>query len=216
MQTQTSLSARRCGTAAMLLLLAACLSLLVMCGKQPEKAINKVNSENSNKQSIVLGAGCFWCIDAALSQIEGVEAVSAGYMGGDEPNPSYELVCTKTTKHVEVVKVDFDAARLPLEQLLEYFWQLHDPTQADGQGNDIGPQYRSVIFYADQQQKAVAEASAKAQAEKIGKPLATGIEPAATFWPAEDYHQDYYFNNKSNPYCNIVIQPKLKKLGLEH
>lgn len=109
-----------------------------------------MDSADSSKQSIVLGAGCFWCIEAALGQIKGVQAVTSGYMGGSEPNPSYEMVCSKNTKHVEVVKVDFDPAVLPLEQLLEYFWQLHDPTQVDGQGNDIGPQYRSVIFYADE------------------------------------------------------------------
>lgn len=164
-----------------------------------------------------LGAGCFWCIEAVLEQIDGVIDVRSGYMGGTLENPTYEDVCMKTTGHAEVVEVSFDPTRLSYEELLEHFWQLHDPTDPGGQGADRGPQYRSAIFVHSEKQREIAEKSKqKANASgKFSKPIATEITAAGKFWPAENYHQDYYRLNKRAPYCQMVIRPKLQKLGLE-
>ena len=164
---------------------------------------------------ITLGAGCFWCVEAALNQLDGIDSAISGYMGGHVENPTYEQVCTKQTGHVEVVQVNYDESSISTEKLLDWFWRLHDPTQPDGQGADIGPQYLTTIFYEDEAQKELAEASMKQAQEKFDRPIATKLRPAETFYPAEDYHQDYYFQNKSrNGYCQMVITPKLEKLGL--
>ena len=147
----------------------------------------------------------------------GVSDVESGYMGGHVENPTYEQVCDKKTGHAEVVEVRFDADVLSFDDLLGWFWKLHDPTQVDGQGNDIGPQYRSAIFYHSEEQRIAAEASKKAEGES-GKhllPIATEITAASTFWPAEEYHQDYYRGNRAQGYCRFIIAPKLDKLGLE-
>jgi len=162
------------------------------------------------------GGGCFWCVEAVLEQLDGVLDVSNGYMGGRVPNPTYELVCTGETGHVEVAQVTFDPARITYEQLLDYFWQLHDPTTLDRQGADAGPQYRSVIFYHTEAQRQAAEKSRKAleTSGKFASPIVTEIRKAGPFCKAEGYHQDYYRLNKSQPYCRAVIAPKLDKLGL--
>lgn len=166
-------------------------------------------------ETITLGAGCFWCVEAVYQQLEGVHSATSGYMGGTIPNPTYEQVCSKTTGHVEVVQVKFDPKKLPLEELLSWFWQLHDPTSRDKQGNDVGPQYRSVIFFETPAQKETAQKSLQEAQKGFPKPIVTDLRKAEEFHQAEDIHQDYYFLNKNrNPYCQAVITPKLKKLKL--
>ncbi len=161
-----------------------------------------------------LGAGCFWCVEAVLEQIDGVIDVTSGYMGGHVPDPTYRQVCTGTTGHAEVVQVTFDPAKLPYEKLLEYFWKLHDPTTRDRQGNDVGTQYRSVIFYHSEAQRVAAETSRREAAGAFPRPIVTEIVEAGPFYKAEEYHQDYYRLNKVQPYCRAVIAPKLEKLHL--
>lgn len=163
-------------------------------------------------ESIVLGGGCFWCTDAAYKLLPGVIHVTAGYAGGTTRNPTYESVCSETTGHAEVVKVDFDPAVVSLATVIDYFWSIHNPTQVGGQGNDMGPSYRSVILYANPAQQAVAEASL-AEAKKVFRdPITTEIVALTHFWPAEDYHQDYFAKNPNEGYCSFVIAPKIKKL----
>jgi peptide-methionine (S)-S-oxide reductase len=164
-----------------------------------------------------LGAGCFWCIEAAYGQMEGVYSATSGYMGGHVANPTYEQVCDGSTGHVEVVQVVFDPQKISYERILAWFWDLHDPTTPNRQGNDVGPQYRSAIFVHSDEQRKIAEASKAAAAPQFKDPIVTEINKAAQFYPAESYHQNYYFENKSkNPYCRFVIEPKLKKLKLDH
>lgn len=163
-------------------------------------------------ESIVLGGGCFWCTDAAYKLLPGVVHVTAGYAGGSTAHPTYEEVCSHTTGHAEVVKVDFDPAVVSLESVINYFWSIHNPTQVDGQGADLGPSYRSIILYANAAQQSAAEKS-KAEAQKIFRdPIVTEIVPLTKFWPAEDYHQDYFAKNPNAGYCRVVIAPKVKKL----
>lgn len=162
--------------------------------------------------SLVVGGGCFWCVEAAYRLLPGVLSVTPGYAGGAEPNPTYQQVCAHQTGHAEVVRIDYDPARISLRELLAYFWRLHDPTQVGGQGHDLGPQYRSVILYADAEQKRAAEAS-RAEAGKVfTKPITTEIAPLSRFWPAEDYHHDYFAKNPDQGYCAAVIAPKISKL----
>lgn len=171
-----------------------------------------MNAAESKSNSLVLGGGCFWCTDAAYELLPGVKAVTCGYAGGREPNPTYEQVCNHATSHAEVIKIDFDPAVVSLERLLEYFWQVHNPTQVGGQGNDRGPQYRSIILFADAAQKAAAERSRDAAAKVFRDPITTEIVPLEKFWPAEEYHQDYFARNPHAGYCAYVIAPKIKKL----
>ncbi|WP_343225496.1 peptide-methionine (S)-S-oxide reductase MsrA [Luteolibacter pohnpeiensis] len=163
-----------------------------------------------------LGAGCFWCIEAAYNRIDGVISATSGYSGGHVKNPTYEQVCDKTTGHAEVVQVVFDPKKISYERILAWYWDLHDPTTLNRQGNDVGPQYRSVIFYHSPEQKKIAEASKAAAQKNFKDPIVTQIQEATDFYPAENYHQNYYAENKSkNPYCKYVIQPKLQKLHLD-
>jgi peptide-methionine (S)-S-oxide reductase len=165
---------------------------------------------------IVLGAGCFWCTEAVFQQIPGVLSVTPGYMGGHVKNPTYEMVCTGDTGHAEVARVVYNPKQIALEKILDVFWEIHDPTSLNRQGNDAGTQYRSAIFYYTDAQKAVAEKSKAEAAKEFTKPIVTEITMAGEFYPAEDYHQDYYRLNKDrNPYCQIVIAPKLRKLHLK-
>jgi peptide-methionine (S)-S-oxide reductase len=165
-------------------------------------------------EKAVLGGGCFWCVEAAFLQLEGVESVVSGYMGGKRPNPTYEQVCTGVTGHVEVAEITFDSAKITFHDLLEVFLTAHDPTTLNRQGNDVGEQYRSVIFYLDESQKKTAEeVIAEFTREKVyDKPIVTAVEPAQTFWPAEKYHQNYYANNPNQPYCMFAVAPKVKKV----
>lgn len=165
---------------------------------------------------ITLGAGCFWCTEAVFQQIPGVLSVMSGYMGGHVKNPTYEMVCGGDTGHAEVERIVYDPKKTSLEKILGVFWEIHDPTSLNRQGNDVGTQYRSAIFYYTDAQKAVAEESKAEAAREFSKPIVTEIARADEFYPAEDYHQDYYRLNKNrNPYCQIVIAPKLRKLHLQ-
>jgi len=171
-----------------------------------------MRAAESKTESLVLGGGCFWCTDAAYKILPGVQHITCGYAGGTRLNPSYEDVCTETTGHAEVIKIDYDPAQTSLEKLLEYFWHVHNPTQVGGQGHDQGSQYRSIILYANDAQKLAAEKS-RAEAQKTFRdPITTEIVPLTKFWPAEDYHQDYFAKNPDQGYCSYVIAPKIEKL----
>jgi peptide-methionine (S)-S-oxide reductase len=169
--------------------------------------------ENSARaDSVVLGGGCFWCLDASYKLLPGVTHVTCGYSGGTLANPTYEQVCTEETGHAEVVKVDYDASVVSLDRILEYFWMVHDPTQVGGQGHDMGSQYRSIILYSGPAQKAAAEKSRAAAQKSRSDPITTEIVPLVKFWPAEDYHQDYFAKHPDQGYCSVVIRPKVDKL----
>jgi peptide-methionine (S)-S-oxide reductase len=165
-------------------------------------------------ETAVLGGGCFWCVEAAIKQLEGVSAVRSGYMGGRAANPTYQQVCSGRTGHVEVAEITFDPSVISFNDLLHVFFTLHDPTTLNRQGNDVGEQYRSVIFYRDEaQKKAAEEVIAELTRDKVfDSPIVTAVEPASTFWVAEDYHQDYFANNPNQPYCLGVVAPKVKKI----
>jgi len=169
-------------------------------------------AESKKRESIVLGGGCFWCTEAAYDLLPGVKDVVSGYAGGEEPNPTYEQVCAHATGHAEVIKIDYDPAEVSLEAVLDYFWAVHNPTQVGGQGNDHGPQYRSIILYANDAQKAAAEKSRAKASETFRDPITTEIVPLKKFWVAEKYHQDYYAKNPNAGYCSMVIAPKIRKL----
>jgi peptide-methionine (S)-S-oxide reductase len=170
-------------------------------------------SNQMNNETAIFGNGCFWCTEALFQQLEGVSSVQSGYSGGHVENPTYEEVCEKTTGHAEAIKVVYDPSKISFDELLEVFWQTHDPTTLNRQGNDVGPQYRSVIFYMNEDQKKKAEF----YKEKLGKsgafdnPIVTAIEPYKNFYVAENYHQNYYKLNGSQPYCYFVIRPKMEK-----
>lgn len=163
-------------------------------------------------QSLVLGGGCFWCVEAAYELLPGVAAVVSGYAGGPRANPTYEQVCAGVSGHAEVVRIDYDPARITLDALLDYFWTIHDPTTLNRQGADEGTQYRSVIFYADAAQKAAAEASLARANPAWGGRIVTQLAPLVTFYEAEAYHQDYFRLNPHGGYCQAVIRPKIDKL----
>ncbi len=167
-------------------------------------------------QVATVGAGCFWCVEAVFSRIDGIHSSTSGYTGGHVENPTYQDILTKKSGHVEAVQVVFDPKKITYTEVLDWFWKLHDPTQVDGQGNDIGPQYRTEIFYHSEDQKTQAIASKELAQEQFEKPIATAITKAEIFYPAEIGHQEYYkLNGNVNPYCKVVIAPKLKKLNLE-
>ena len=158
-----------------------------------------------------LGGGCFWCLEAVYDEMQGVVSVESGYMGGNVPNPDYRTVCTGRSGHVEVVQVTFDPAVASYRDILEVFFATHDPTSLDRQGNDSGPQYRSVIFYHDDQQRATAAQLIAELDGELPRPIVTELRPATTFYIAEDYHQEYFRNNPQQPYCAFVVSPKVKK-----
>jgi len=161
-----------------------------------------------------LAGGCFWCVEAIFRELKGVHEVVPGYTGGHVANPTYEQVCTGTTGHAEAVQITYDPEVISFEDLLDVFWRTHDPTTLNRQGADVGTQYRSAIFYHDEVQKGVAEKS-KAETEASGlwpDPIVTEIVPYRSFYPAEEYHRDYYRRNPNQPYCRAVIDPKIQKL----
>jgi len=166
---------------------------------------------DNNIQIATFGGGCFWCIDAAFRRVKGVLNVSSGYAGGEIENPSYQQICTGLTGHAEVVQLDFDSSIISYSTLLEMFFTLHDATQLNRQGNDVGTQYRSVIYYHTEQQKAEAQAMIAALQKQIREPIVTELSPLTNFYPAEQYHQDYYNENPNQGYCSILIAPKLAK-----
>jgi peptide-methionine (S)-S-oxide reductase len=174
---------------------------------------NNVNQGGSNIETATFGAGCFWCVEAFFQRLEGVQSVKSGYSGGNVKNPSYKEVCNGTTGHAEVIQVTYDNSKISFDELLEVFWKTHDPTTLNRQGNDIGTQYRSAIFYHSEKQKELAEKYKKElnEAKAYPDPVITEIKPFTEFYPAEDYHQNYYNQNKNEGYCQYVIQPKLEK-----
>lgn len=179
----------------------------------PRKGVNLKSMTNQKTDTAILGAGCFWCVEAVFQQLDGVLKVTSGYSGGHVANPTYEQVCSKKTGHVEVCQIVYDPLKITFGQLLEVFWKTHDPTTPDQQGNDRGPQYRSVIFYQNEEQKRLSE-EYKAELNKSGvwsKPVITSIEPLKNYYEAEDYHQNYFNANPDQLYCRYVIQPKLEK-----
>ena len=169
-------------------------------------------TNSAKAESVVLGGGCFWCLDATYKLLPGVTHVTCGYSGGTLANPSYRDVCTEQTGHAEVVKIDFDPAVVSLDKVLDYFWHVHDPTQVGGQGNDMGSQYRSIILYSSPEQKAAAEKSRAEAQKRYSDPITTEIVPLVKFWQAEDYHQDYFAKHPDEGYCSVVIRPKVDKL----
>ena len=169
---------------------------------------------NKKKTEIAtLGAGCFWCVETLFQELEGVQTVESGYMGGDVLNPSYKDVCTGETGHAEVCQISFDPDVISFKELLEVFWQIHNPTTLNRQGADVGTQYRSVIFYHSDEQKTIAERLIKKldESKAWDDPIVTEISAAEKFYIAENYHQDYYNLNKTQPYCTFVIKPKQEK-----
>lgn len=169
-----------------------------------------------NHSIATLAAGCYWCVEAVYQRLDGVHAVTSGFIGGHVDNPSYEAVTQGTTGHAEAVQIIFDPEKISYEKLLDWFWRLHDPTQLNRQGADIGTQYRSGIFYHSEAQKKAATASRTSAQSSFPKPIVTEITQASKFYPAKISHQDYYrINGKKNPYCQAVIAPKLKKLNLD-
>lgn len=165
-------------------------------------------------EQATFGAGCFWGVEYVLRRVPGVSDVAVGYAGGHTANPTYQEVCSHTTGHAEVAQVTFDPGAVTYDQLLEIFWALHDPTQVDRQGPDVGDQYRSVIYAHSPEQAAAAEASRASAQSKLDKPIATKIEPLDVFYPGEDYHQDYYAKTGHQPYCHTVPVRTLEDLGL--
>jgi len=166
-----------------------------------------------SKERATLGGGCFWCLEAVYDQMKGVESVESGYMGGANPDPSYEEVCTGRSGHAEVVQLAFDPAIVSFREILEVFFVIHDPTTLNQQGNDVGTQYRSAIFYHSPEQKKVAEEliAELTKQQLYNKPIVTELVPAVEFYEAEEYHQEYFARNPFQPYCSYVVGPKLAK-----
>lgn len=179
----------------------------------PEQAADE-NRSTIKMEKATFGAGCFWCVEAVFQQLEGVSSVRSAYMGGSVKNPTYQQVCSGTTGHAEVCHLEFDPNKISFDELLEVFWKTHDPTTLNRQGNDVGTQYRSVIFYYDEEQKEKAEVYKRKlnEAKAFPSPVVTEISPAATLYLAEDYHQNYFNNNPNQPYCRALIPPKLEKM----
>jgi peptide-methionine (S)-S-oxide reductase len=177
----------------------------------------KSSATASTTQKATFGMGCFWCGEAIFQRLDGVVDVQSGYTGGQVDNPTYKQVCSGKSGHAEVIQITYDPAKIKFSTLLDTYWLAHDPTQLNRQGNDVGTQYRSAVFYHSDDQKRDAEASkAKLDASKtLKKPVVTEVTKASKFYSAEAYHDDYYNNNKNAPYCRFVIAPKLKKLGIE-
>ena len=184
-----------------------------------QNKLKKMNQENVNVNVetppviATFGAGCFWCVEAVFQKLKGVDKVESGYMGGKTINPSYKDVCTGQTGHAEVCQITYNPQEISFEELLEVFWKTHDPTTLNRQGGDIGTQYRSAIFYHDDTQREVAK-KYKADLNSSGAfdaPIVTTFEPASAFFKAENYHQDYFNLNRSNPYCQMVVKPKVEK-----
>jgi len=167
----------------------------------------------ANEQVAILGGGCFWCLEAVFDRLRGVKSVESGYTGGQIDNPTYRQVCDGDSGHVEVVRVTFDPSEITFKDLLEVFFEIHDPATLNRQGNDVGEQYRSVIFYTSEEQKAQAGEVIRElnTGKKYPEPIVTSVEPAEKFYMAEAYHQEYYENNRTQPYCMFVVSPKVKK-----
>jgi peptide-methionine (S)-S-oxide reductase len=193
-------------------------AVFISCSTQKAMSYGKpaeIPAIPDGHEVITLGAGCFWCVETILQRVDGVTSVTSGYSNGKTLNPTYEDICRGDTNHAEVVRVVFDPKKIPLENIFDWFWLSHDPTTLNRQGNDIGTQYRSAIFFHTDEQKKKAEESMKKWNLKFQGKIVTEITKAETFYPAEVGHQDYYrINGNKNPYCRAVIAPKLEKLGI--
>jgi peptide-methionine (S)-S-oxide reductase len=199
-----------------------CVVALQSCSGQNSKPMSDLKTQTTNtlemeapKQTdtATLAAGCFWCVEAVFQNLNGVISVTSGYSGGTVKNPSYREVCTGTTGHAEACNIVYDPSKVSFDEILEVFWKTHDPTTMNSQGNDVGTQYRSAIFYHSQKQKELAE-KYKKELDASGafdKPIVTEISPYTNFFKAEDYHQNYFNENGDQPYCRFVIQPKVEK-----
>ena len=175
-----------------------------------------MNANTSKTESIVFGGGCFWCTEAVFKSLKGVKSVNSGYAGGIPPNPTYEEVCGGTTGHAEVIKIDYDPAIINLRTLLTVFFASHDPSTLNRQGNDIGTQYRSIILYQNEEQKKICEDFIKEIDNSAkGDPVVTELKKFENFYPAEEYHKDYFNRNPERAYCQLVINPKLEKVQKE-
>ncbi|UTN04572.1 peptide-methionine (S)-S-oxide reductase MsrA [Flavobacterium bizetiae] len=176
-------------------------------------AQNTKTKNASNLETITLGGGCYWCVEAVYENLDGVKSVVSGFSGGKVANPTYEEVCTGTTGHAEVVQITYDKTKTDINEIFQVFFTVHDPTTLNRQGADVGTQYRSVIFYKNVEQKNAAESiiAELNKAKVYNSPIVTKVEPFKAFYKAEDYHQNYYANNKNQPYCKMVIQPKIEK-----
>jgi peptide-methionine (S)-S-oxide reductase len=189
---------------------------IAACGQQEQKtktpAINQKN-KNMNLETITLGAGCFWCVESVFLELKGVEKVVSGYSGGFKENPTYKEVCDGSTGHAEVAQITFNPETVSFREILEVFFLVHDPTTLNRQGNDVGTQYRSAIYYHSPQQKEMAENTIKElnTSGAWNSPIVTEVKAFEKFWPAEDYHQNYYNLNAGQPYCQYVVRPKLEK-----
>lgn len=174
---------------------------------------NALHNASAALDTATFGAGCFWCVEAVFQRLEGVEKVVSGYTGGNNPNPTYKQVCTGETGHAEVCQITYNPKKISFAELLEVFWQTHDPTTLNRQGNDVGTQYRSAIFYHNEEQRRLAEEYKKKlnAAAIFPNPIVTEISPLKVFYKAEDYHQNYYNENGSQPYCAYVVRPKVEK-----
>lgn len=203
-----------------LMLVAVTASVLLVhaksvAGKNRDTEREMSESAKGKTETAVFGGGCFWCIEAVYERIDGVKSVVSGYAGGTKPDPTYREVCSGTTGHAEVVRIEYDPDRISYEELLELFWKAHDPTTLNRQGADVGPQYRSIILYTNEEQKNTAQRLKEKTAASLNAHIVTEIKPLDVFYPAEDYHQDYYEKHPTLGYCSVIIRPKLKKLGLE-
>jgi peptide-methionine (S)-S-oxide reductase len=187
------------------------LGLMLATGVTIPAQTKNMNDSTNHLEAATLGGGCFWCTEAIYQMLPGVKSVSSGYAGGMKENPTYKDVCTGNTGHAEVIQIHYDPKVISYQKLLETFWEAHDPTTLNRQGADNGTQYRSIILYSSEAQRVVAEGS-KAEAQKhFARPIVTQIVPLTKFYPAEDYHQDYYRANPNQPYCRAVIRPKVEK-----
>ena len=191
------------------------LPLLFSAMLAPIMSADSTSPSTTSTANATLGGGCFWCIEAVFQNLPGIIKITSGYAGGTVANPTYDQVSSGRSGHAEVIQIAYDPAKVSYDQLLELFWRAHDPTTLNRQGADHGPQYRSIILTSSPAEAAAAEASKKKAQALFPDPIVTEIKPLTVFYPAENYHQDYYRQNKDkNPYCGMVIAPKLKKLGL--
>jgi peptide-methionine (S)-S-oxide reductase len=196
------------GPTAQFLLCAAFSLAVASCSVAEDKT---VNTSTNHTETAVFGGGCYWCTEAIYQMLPGVKSVASGFAGGAKENPTYKEVCAGTTGHAEVIQIEYDPKVISYEKLLDTFWEAHDPTTLNRQGNDVGTQYRSIVLYKTEAEKAAAEKSKAAAQKNFNSPIVTEIVPLKKFWKAEDYHQNYYRTNPNEGYCRMVIRPKVEK-----